>query len=55
MIRKHAKIALIFRPLSLWIGVHHSKPMNQTCINIIPMFTIRIKWLGEIKHVNTHL
>jgi len=37
------EIAVIFRPLSLWIGVHYSKVLKQTCINLVPMVTIRIR------------
>jgi len=44
------RVAMLFRPLSLWIGVHHSKINNRTCINIIPCFTIRIDWNNNDKY-----
>ena len=38
------KKQLLFRPLSIWIGVHHSKIFHRTCINLLPCITIRIDW-----------
>lgn len=31
---------LLFRPESLWVGLHWSPKTRRFCLNIIPMFTI---------------
>lgn len=36
------KKGILFRPLSLWIGVHYSPFNKRWCINIIPCITIWI-------------
>ena len=43
---------ILFRPLSLWIGVHiancyHLAYKWQVCINIIPCITIRLR-IGDM-------
>ena len=48
-IRTKTQIKVLFRPKSWWIGVHHSDKMNQTCINILPCITIRVRWKSHFK------
>ena len=35
--------SILFKPFSLWIGVHYSKNLKQWCINLLPCITIRIR------------
>lgn len=34
------KVGILFRPGSLWIGVHWSPRNKRLCINLVPCITI---------------
>lgn len=36
------QIGFVFRPGSLWVGAHWSSYNRRLCVNLIPMFTIKI-------------
>lgn len=36
------RIGLVFRPCSLWVGVHYSGNTRRFCINLIPCVTLWI-------------
>jgi len=35
---------ILFRLESFWIGIHHSKYAQRTCINFLPCLTL---WIGR--------
>lgn len=36
------QFGFVFRPGSLWVGAHWSSYNKRLCVNLIPMFTIKI-------------
>lgn len=42
--KSEIKWGILFRLESFWIGIHHSKFHQRTCINLLPCITI---WIGK--------
>lgn len=43
------KVGILFKPTSLWVGVHYSKYCRRFCINLIPCVTIWITLKGGVE------
>ncbi|WP_156459821.1 MULTISPECIES: hypothetical protein [unclassified Mesorhizobium] len=40
---------VLFRPGSLWIGLHWSRRNRRLCVNLLPCCTLWLIWPGGVR------